>query len=117
MSRNSKIITGILSFLPLIMLFVVLIKAFSMFPEFFYWDRHEPDPYIVFSTLWPLIIISIIAAIIKLGALIFFIIHMLNNARVHTNERVIWVLVFIFTGGVGYPIYWYMRIWREDALN
>lgn len=114
MNRSSKALTGILSFLPLILTFVIIILVISMFPRFVEWDEHEPDFYTIWSTIWPIIITGIITAIVKLGALIFFIIHMLNNKKVETGERIIWVLVFIFTGGIGYPIYWYMRIWKED---
>jgi hypothetical protein len=31
------------------------------------------------------------------------------------TERVIWILVFLFAGLVGYPIYWYMRVWKEGT--
>lgn len=114
MSRSSKILIGIFSFLPLIMALIIIGQVLTMLPDFFYWDKHEPDPYVVFGTMWPIIITGIATAILKLAALIYFIIHMLNNKLVQTGERVIWVLVFIFTGGIGFPIYWYMRIWKEE---
>ncbi len=114
MNRSSKILTGILSFLPIILGVVIIFQVFSLFPNFFQWDEHEPDPYTVFSTMWPVFMTGIIAAIVGLGALIFFIVHMLNNKRVETNERIIWILVFIFTGSIGFPIYWYMRIWKTE---
>jgi uncharacterized membrane protein YfcA len=115
MTRSSKIFTGIFSFLPIILGIVIIFQVLAMFPQFFHWDEHEPDPYTVFSTMWPVIITGIFAAIVSLGALIFFIIHMLNNKKVETGERIIWILVFIFANGIGYPIYWYMRIWKEEV--
>ena len=114
MNRSSKVFSGILSFLPLILTFVIIVLVFAMFPRFVEWEQQEPDFYIVWGTIWPLIITAIITGVVKLGALIFFIIHMLNNKKVETGERIIWILVFIFTGGIGYPIYWYMRIWKES---
>lgn len=87
-----------------------------MIPQFASWDHNEPDFFTVWSSIWPFIMIAIIAAVLKLAALIYFIIHMLDNKRVKEGgEKVIWVLVFLFTGGIGFPIYWYMRIWKEEA--
>lgn len=115
MSRPSKIIAGIFSFLPLIAALIVVMLVLTMIPQFAYWKQEEPDFYVVWATIWPLIITGLLAGILKLAALIYFIINMLNNKRVLGGERVIWVLVFIFTGGIGFPIYWYMRIWKEEV--
>ncbi|MBI2729795.1 MAG: hypothetical protein HYX40_03430 [Sphingobacteriales bacterium] len=114
MSRNSKILSGIFSFLPILSAFVIIIMVLTMIPQFAYWDHTEPDFFTVWNTMWPLVIVAIITAVLKLAALIYFIVHMINNKLVQGGERVIWVLVFIFTGGIGFPIYWYMRIWKEE---
>ncbi|RTL59135.1 MAG: hypothetical protein EKK37_12575 [Sphingobacteriales bacterium] len=115
MSRSSKILTGIFSFLPILFAIVVLVMVFARIPEFALWDHNEPDFFTVWNSIWPFIMVAIIAGILKLAALIYFIIHMLNNKLVQQGgERIIWVLVFIFTGGIGFPIYWYMRIWKEE---
>jgi len=45
--------------------------------------------------------------------LVFFIIHMINNKKLDSTERLVWILVFLFAGVIGYPVYWYLRIWTE----
>lgn len=85
-----------------------------MFPRFFEWENHEPEAQEVFSVVWPIFLLGIIMAILSLGLLVFFIMHLIRNKQMEGIEKVVWILVFFFAGIVGYPIYWYMRIWKED---
>lgn len=114
MSRGSKIFIGFLSFTPIVFTIVIILMVLNLIPHFIEWDKYEPDFYTVFSTIAPLIITAIIACLISLGLLIFFIIHMLNHKKMEPVEKVIWILAFFLVGVVGYPVYWYMRVWNEQ---
>ena len=114
MSRSSKLFIGILSFLPIILLLVLLFMVFSMFPTFFEWDKYDPTPPEVFSAFAPIFILGFGMSILSIGLLIFFIMHLLRHKALDSTERIIWILVFLFAGIIGYPIYWYMRIWKDD---
>ncbi len=114
MSRSSKLFVGILSFLPIILLLVFLFMIFGMFPAFFKWDKYDPAPQEVFSAFAPLFFLGFAMSILSIGLLIFFIMHLLRHKALDSTERIIWILVFLFAGIVGYPIYWYMRIWKDD---
>ena len=114
MSRSSKLFIGILSFLPIILLLVFLFMLFGMFPTFFQWDKYEPAPQEVFSAFAPLFFLGFAMGILSIGLLIFFIMHLLRHKALDSTERIIWILVFLFAGIVGYPIYWYMRVWKDD---
>ena len=116
MSRSSKLFIGLLSFLPIILLLVLFFMLFRMFPQFFEWEHHDPTPQEMFSTFGPVFILGIIMGLLSLGLLVFFIMHLVRNKTMDGTERVIWVLVFLFAGIVGYPIYWYMRVWKEGPL-
>ena len=114
MSRSSKLFIGILSFLPIILLLVFLFMLFGMFPTFFQWDKYDPAPQEVFSAFAPLFFLGFAMGILSIGLLIFFIMHLLRHKALDSTERIIWILVFLFAGIVGYPIYWYMRVWKDD---
>jgi len=114
MSRSSKLFIGILSFLPIILLLVLLFMVFSMFPTFFQWEKYEPAPQEVFSSIAPIFILGFGMSILSIGLLIFFIMHLLRHKALDSTERIIWILVFLFAGIIGYPIYWYMRIWKDE---
>jgi uncharacterized membrane protein YfcA len=114
MSRSSKLFIGLLSFLPILLLVVLLIMIFRLIPEFIEWDNYEPAPQEVFSAFGPVFILGLLMGLLSLGLLIFFIIHLVRNKAMDSIERVIWILVFLFAGIVGYPIYWYMRVWKDE---
>lgn len=113
MSKSSKIFLGILSFLPLVLVCLIIIFFFNLFPQILEWERNEPDAFTVIATFSPIFITGIITALVSLALLVIFIIHMVNNKKMEPVEKLIWVLVFLFAGIIGYPIYWFMRIWNE----
>lgn len=114
MSHSSKIFIGILSFMPIILVIVFFTLFLRLFPMIFEWEHYEPAPGEVFSVFAPIIILAVIMALISLGLLVFFIIHLVGNKTMDSTERVIWILVFLFAGIVGYPIYWYLRVWKNE---
>ncbi len=117
MTRSKKIFIGLLAFLPLIASAVFLIFFFtSFFPEIIKMDHMHDDvpPEFFFSNMMGFIAWVIAMVFIQLGLMIYFIIHAMNNTRVKTEERIIWVLVFIFASSIGFPIYWGIRIWPEE---
>lgn len=114
MSRSSKALVGVLSFLPIISVVIFFALFIQLFSRFLQWDRTEPAPQEVFSTIGPIFAFGIIMSLVSLGLLVIFIMHLIKNKAIDSTERVIWILVFIFAGIVGYPIYWYMRIWNDE---
>jgi len=118
MSRSSKIFIGILSFLPIVLVFVMLFMVLRLIPTFIEWGNnshnYEPAPQEIFSVFSPMFIVGFGMAILSLGLLIFFIMHLIRHKAMESTERIIWVLVFLFAGIVGYPIYWYMRVWKNE---
>jgi hypothetical protein len=116
MNKTKKVWLGLLAFLPIITAIIAVIYVFTNFlPEMIRMDgmHEEPDPLFVFSKFSPMIFFIILSVIIQLGLLIFFIIHAINNKQVKSEERIIWILVFIFVSTIGFPIYWGLRIWPD----
>lgn len=119
MTKSAKILVGIFSILPIILFGIYIILAFSMFfsimqnPMELEGDNFPPS--IFFRGMIPAFIVAILMGITAFGLLIYYIIHAVNNKNIDGNERLIWILVFIFAGMVGFPIYWYMRIWKSNT--
>lgn len=115
MSRSSKLFIGILSFLPIVLLFVLLFMILRLLPTFIEWnDNYEPAPQEVFSLFGPIFILGMGMGLLSIGLLIFFIMHLVRHKAMDSTERIIWILVFLFAGIIGYPIYWYMRVWKDE---
>lgn len=117
MSRSKKVMIGILAFLPLVSAAVFIIYFFAtLFPEILRMEQEHGDvpPEFFFGNMMGFIASVIILVFVQLALMIYFIIHTINNKRVKNEERIIWVLLFIFVSTIAYPIYWGIRIWPDE---
>lgn len=114
MSRSSKAVIGVLSFLPIVLLILLFVMFLTIFPRMLEWQNYDPTAQEMFSVFGPIFILGIVIGLLSFGLLVFFIMHLVRNKALDGIERVIWILVFLFAGLVGYPVYWYMRVWNDE---
>ena|SRR6185436_8754829 len=114
MPRTTKIFIGILSILPILLTAGFFITMFLQFANNL--GRLEPDsePSIMFRNFGLFFFIMAVMFLLTIGLLVYFIIHVAKNKKLDSTERAIWILVFVLGGAISYPIYWYMKIWKED---
>ena len=117
MSKSGKILVGILSFLPFIFLLGYFIWFIGLFVNIIgtagqHTSPDEMPAYFLGSMIW-MIIWIVLMVIFSVGLLIYYVVHVINNKAIDSNEKLVWILVFIFGNMIGFPIYWYMRIWRD----
>jgi len=123
MSKNKKILIGIFSILPLLLFVIYMVSMVSFFIYFFREaavSGKDPDDllYPGFANMAGMIVTMVLLGLLSLAVLVYFLIHSINNQALNRDERLVWILVFIFVGMVTFPIYWYMRIWRTpEVLN
>lgn len=119
MSSSSKIFLGILTVLPFFLIAIYIFAFFSSFMHIIEASAtHENNPSMpqdFFKNFIGLMILIFTAALLSLGLLIYYIIHAVNNKGIDSNERLVWILIFVFAGMIGFPIYWYMRIWKAPT--
>ncbi len=118
MSNNRKILLGLLSILPMIMMVVYMAVMFSNF--FYFFPRANNDhvfPEEFFRHFLGIFAIIILMSFLHIGLLIYYIIQLVNNNKIDATEKIVWILIFVFAGMVGFPIYWYMRIWKADTIG
>lgn len=123
MSKSGKIFTGILSLLPLISFAAYFIFFLSfMLRTFMTIGSGKPPEEVMLMNNEALFINNFIVmaaliglmSLISIIALIYFIVHIAGNKTFDNNERVVWILVVVFVGMIGFPIYWYLKIWKEE---
>lgn len=121
MPRSKKIMIGFLAFLPIIATAVLLIFALVNFiPDLIRLDQSyssEIPPEIFFTHMLGFLLSALILGLLHLGLMIYFIINVLNNKQVKTEERIVWILLFIFVNTIAFPIYWGMRIWPNEQTD
>lgn len=120
MSKSLKIILGIITLLP----FVFMGGYFLWFMSFFMrmsdnLEAGDPDavPRLMFGNMGWMFLFLGMAILISFGLMIYYIVHVVNNKKIDSNERLVWILVFIFANMIGYPVYWYMRIWKGEDVQ
>lgn len=113
MSKSRRLLIGILSFLPLVLLVFYVVLFFHFFLTIFH-NMQEPDvfPPMLVEHMLQIVGVAVFIGICTLALKIYFIIHAVNHTAIDSSERVVWILVFIFAGMIGYPVYWYLRIWK-----
>ena len=118
MSKAQKTLYGIIAFLPIILGIFLVIQIFSTVSEFIPTSRYdEPDPKAVVDALMPFVALILFAALLSLSNIILYIVHVVNNKNVTSNERIMWILLFIFVNGISEPIYFLTRIVNEKPKD
>jgi len=120
MSRPTKVFIGILSVLPILGVIILLSYLFTVFiPQMIELDSlgREIEAMDVIPKVWGLVLIAILFGILHLGLLIFFIIHVIQDATANSSDRLLWILLLFFFNPLTYPFYWYFRIWNSISSN
>ncbi|MEP7277147.1 MAG: hypothetical protein ABI813_00770 [Bacteroidota bacterium] len=114
MSKLRKLLLGLLSVLPLLLIGAYLVVFFSFFFTALRNQQQEAfESQVFLQHIGWIIGTALLMGITSLAMKIYFIIHAVNNKVLDSTERLVWILIFIFAGTVGYPVYWYMRIWKN----
>ena len=115
LSKGQKIILGICTLIPLLLVPVVVWQVFHgilNIIELNEFDDPAPRKILmeVFSFAGPMLLLIFISFML----VIFYIVHAVTNKRLQPAEQVLWVLLFIFFSGIAFPVYWIVRIWNNS---
>ncbi|MEM8510288.1 MAG: hypothetical protein AAF717_20810 [Bacteroidota bacterium] len=94
--------------LILIGYFVFMFSIFSNLPES---EQNGTPPASFFSGLGFFFLMILFVLVIAFSSLIFYIVHAVQNPNMKDNNLlIVWVLLFIFVGGIGQFVYWLVEI-------
>jgi hypothetical protein len=113
MSKNTKILVGILTILPFISFIFGIWLSISMITQFDHSDS-APDT-AALRGLASFAIILGFAILLSIGLLIFYIVHAVNNKSLTSEERLMWILLFVFISTIAFMIYWVLKIWQDNG--
>jgi hypothetical protein len=118
MNTAAKVILGIFTFLPVLLLILFFYNFFEIIlhyaPDFNSGHIERPTREEMLTMITPLFLYIILTSLISLGLLIYYIVHAVNNKNIDSSERVIWVLLFVFIGLIAFPIYFFARINKQQ---
>jgi len=52
-----------------------------------------------------------------IGLIVFYVIDAQKNPNVDQNQKSLWIVLFILSNIVVFPVYWYLYIWREPKTR
>ena len=117
LSQGTKILIGILTFLPLLFIPYIVFQIFTFVMATLSNDSMgiDPQPEVILAAVFSLIFPILLLSLLSLALFIFYIVHAANNKNTETAERIIWILLFIFVGFIVFPVYFFMRIWNDSS--
>lgn len=60
-----------------------------------------------------LMAVHVIVIVFMWALIAFNIVYIVKNLRFEGNEKLIWILVVIFTSFIGMLIFWFLRVWPD----
>ena len=69
------------------------------------------------SSIFQMFVMFGISVLFCLGLLVFYIIHAVNNKSLTSNDRLMWMLLFLFLYVIAFMIYWYLKIWQDKSAE
>ncbi len=118
MTSNSKLLVGILSFIPFTGLIVYLVYFFSFFfGAILHEEPPAGDPGEFVLQFIPLFIILGITSVVGLGMFIYLLICAIKDVSATENDKILWILLIVFLSYLIFPFYWYFRIWKNPDFS
>jgi len=98
-------------FVSLILIFIAyaifLITVLNTVPQ----GGDKPDPVALFGGVGVMVFAIFTIFLISMASLVFYIVHAAYNPNLrHNNLLILWILLFLFTSGLGQFIYWIVEI-------
>jgi hypothetical protein len=118
LSQGQKLIVGFFTLLPFVLIPYYLYQFFHFFTEMMQntFRHEEPDPTMILEVMMPMFMAVGLMSLVSMGLLVFYIIHAVKNKAVVGNERLIWILLFVFVAHLAFPIYFFLRVWKDEDV-
>jgi hypothetical protein len=122
MKKSTKVWLGILTFIPPVFITIFIIWFISIFFTHIYILENNTGefPSGFFRSMIEVFVFLILAIIIKLGLMIYYIIHLSDNPKNDNAKKIMWILILVFIGVIGSIIYYFTEIIpssEEDSLK
>tara|TARA_R110002167_G_scaffold29977_15_gene99541 strand:- start:806 stop:1192 length:387 start_codon:yes stop_codon:yes gene_type:complete len=101
---------------PLIVFFIAIVGylffIFSVLGDLEAMESSQGNPSAAFfAGIGTFVLLIFLAVFISLASLIFYIMHAVQNTNLKENNLLlVWILLFIFVGGIGKLMYWILEI-------
>jgi len=112
MNKSTKIWLGILTFLPMFLIFAYIFYIFTAFiPTAIRLENsHQEVPVELFQSISVMILFIALAIIIKMAIMIYYIVHASNNPKNENNTKIMWIVLLVLVGTISSIVYYFLEI-------
>ena len=112
---HNKFWQGFFAIAPIVLFFVgfigYFIFIFSMIGQIHQLENSNEPPMQLLAGMGAFFLFMMLAFLLGLGSLIFFIVHATQNPNLKENNMlIVWILLFVFVSGIGQLVYWIVEI-------
>jgi hypothetical protein len=108
---------------PIIILFIMMLGYFvfifsilNNIPELE--QAHDGPPELILEWVGSFMIVIFLVVLLSVASLVFYIVHAVQNPNLKEGYTLLlWILLFIFVGGLGELIYWLVEIVSKRGEN
>ncbi|MCK5638999.1 MAG: PLDc N-terminal domain-containing protein [Flavobacteriaceae bacterium] len=113
MKKLNKIWLGIFTFLPLLFLVIYFVFLFGAIIANIdeLQNNNGEFPIDFFQSIAWAFAFLLLAIIIKIGLMIYYVIHVSENVKNDNTKKIMWILILVFVGTIGSVIYYFMEIY------
>lgn len=111
MTKSKKVWLGILTFMPIVLVVAYLVLIFgSIFLNMPQMEGYEDSSFSFRAGIGLAIVCILLAVVISLTLLIIYIIHVNNNPKLDSNQKLMWILIILLAQGIGHIVYYFVEI-------
>ncbi len=123
MTRNSKVLLGVATFLPMVLGLMLVFVYISMIPEIIRMVTSTGSGSDIMSCYLSKIFsgkafaLIFLIIITKLGVLIYYVIDVIKRRFKSDAEKVFWILLFVLFGSIPLIVYYFTKIVPDPETN
>jgi len=116
MTQQKKIWTGVLALSPIavIILFAIIMMIFTISLASGQLEENSSNIFMFSGTI---VAISFLTVGLATASWIYFLVNAVNNTTLTSDQRLMWILIMVFTHNLGATIDWYMHFIKTPENN
>ncbi len=111
-----KILSCLLSFLPLVLFAISMFFIFFMEISSLFWETTEPPFWFVFLAVF-MVIFTLLMVIAVYAVMIYYIVIACRSPYLDTSMKALWCILLYLLNVLVFPVFWFVVIRKEIEIK